>query len=330
MRNITTDLIFRLGAGALAFCFCLTPFLSAADGGTGTLKIGSAPIECSVIFRGQQLEKKKAVITESGVPAGHYVVIFRNADKTVKKNVNVREGKITFVFGNLIPPEVLREEAAKAVAKKNETESNTQETSKPKAAESYAPTKESVKEDIAEVSTAEEQPTLGPVTVSRPPEKKEPFNLFNITESKPKSGDVGENIDDADLFFEIAEMLRKAVNPILKADRYKRSERIYIAIIERWPNSDKVELCHYNLARLYESLFYRCPEAAIEKYKDVLEHNFKTTLPCRWRIAVIYESTLKDIPKAKEWYGLTAKYSQSENLREKAQGRIEYLEKKGL
>ena len=258
----------------------LTPAMEAMEElpdpvpATGTLKIGSAPLDCTVYFRGQMIDKNMAVVTRTGVPAGRYPVLYVHEGRRVEKSVVVRPGKVTFVFGNLteLPP-------PGAVAKKD-------------------------------------QGTEGPLTLaSAATEQAEQTN--------------GRAIEDADMFFDMAEMLRKAVNPFRKAPRYKRAERIYLKILRRWPDCDKASDCRYQLGRIYESLFYRDYEQAIAQYKELLEHDFGTEHPARWRIAVLYENRLKDFPSAREWYELAAKHSKDAGIQEKATKEAEALRKKG-
>lgn len=133
----------------------------------------------------------------------------------------------------------------------------------------------------------------------------------------PEPHFAGRDVPDADLFYETAEMLRKAVNPLMKAERYKRAEKIYLMILERWPNCDKVEECRFQLGNLYESIFYRDYESAIEQYEALLTYNYHTPLTARWRIALLQKELGRE-DDAIAWFDRAAAHSPDESVRERA------------
>lgn len=139
----------------------------------------------------------------------------------------------------------------------------------------------------------------------------------------------GQSIRDADDIYQLAEILRASKNPITRPSRYRRAESLYRKIIQRWPNSDKVEWAYYRLGQIYESFTYRDYEGAIDWYLKVLERNPDTHTYARYRIAYITDKALKDYTQAREWWEQAAQFSKHEGLRERAAKRAAKLAAKG-
>lgn len=141
---------------------------------------------------------------------------------------------------------------------------------------------------------------------------------------------VPRQYTEADDLYALAEVLRSSPNPFRKAARYQRAEELYRRIIERYPDSDKVILAHYQLGNIYESVFYKKYADAINEYKRVIERDFDTALDVRWRIAALYEDKLLNLPAAREWYELCAKYTKDPALADRAAARAAALKAKGF
>lgn len=151
-------------------------------------------------------------------------------------------------------------------------------------------------------------------------QKNKPDSSYRLPPSAKRGRSVAPSrmIADADLLYDKAEALRRAVNPFAKADRYRQAEALYLQLVETYPRSDKVGLSLYELGNIYESAYYRNYVAAIDKYKQVLDHNFKTALDVRWRIAILYDKGLLEHARGKGWYQLAAKYSLNPRTRKRA------------
>lgn len=141
--------------------------------------------------------------------------------------------------------------------------------------------------------------------------------------ARPMGG--GVRVEDADTAFRLAEILRNAANPFMKPSRYREAVEIYRNILHRWPESDKVELCYYNIGLCSESTFMKEYARAIAAYKLLVQYNPDTDLDPRWRIANLYEHRIKDIDQALHWYKQTSQYSNHANLRDMADQRINYI-----
>jgi TolA-binding protein len=140
----------------------------------------------------------------------------------------------------------------------------------------------------------------------------------------------GKSIQDADDKFKLAETLRTSVNPFVKKKRYEEAQRLYEEILERWPQSDKAEACHYQLGQIHESIYSREYREAIDHYKDVLRLRPRSTFDVRWRIAVLYDNRLGEKTTAREWYELAAEQSPSASIRSKAAAAAKDLRKRGF
>jgi len=171
------------------------------------------------------------------------------------------------------------------------------------------------------LSGGEKKPAAPPVVPAPSSEKKKLV---------PQASFQGESIRDADDKYRLAEALRKSPNVFAKRKRYEEAKRMYEEVLERWPRSDKVVLCHYELGQIYESVYWRDHRKAIDKYKDVLRLDFQSGLDVRWRIAVLYDNRLGEKTTAREWYELAAKYAKSETTRKRAAQSAEILRKQGF
>ncbi|GEM_PF-3427300 len=148
---------------------------------------------------------------------------------------------------------------------------------------------------------------------------------------RPKQPPLYEQIDEADRYYELAETKRTAVTthlPFLKKRRFNEALDLYLAILEKWPTSDKCELAAYRAAQIYSSLFFRDWEQAIKYYRMVLEINPATTLPARLRIAQLTEEGIHDYEGALALYQDTMENARVQSERERAAREKAQLEEK--
>lgn len=167
-------------------------------------------------------------------------------------------------------------------------------------------------EDPAPADTATATPVLPAATV--PP-------------VQPPSG---ESVPDADDAYNLAESLRKTVNPFRKKSNYQEARRLYEKILDRWPQSDKRESCLYMIGAINESAYVRDYRKAIRYYQTLLETNFHTEYEPRWHIAEIYENRLEEKASAREWYELAAKHCKSFSTRDRAAKKATELKQQGF
>jgi tetratricopeptide (TPR) repeat protein len=259
---------------------------AAAEEASATLKIGSTPPACIVHLDGRRYRKTETVLTLGGMRPGPRTVRFEADGRMVEKRVTLEPGGIGFVFADLRP----------------EADAD---------------------------GSADEAPDLAaspsPARSGRSAARAEPGAVAPADAPAGPDGAPGASIPDADDAFAHAEVLRTAVNPFAKRSRYEEALRLYRKVLERWPGSDKAEACRYQIANIHESVFYRDYAAAIAMYESVLENHPATDFPVRWRIAVLYDNRLRELPEALAWYERSAAESASEEVRERAAHRAREL-----
>lgn len=242
---------------------------------SGTLKVQSTPIQCTVLFRGEIFQKTDAVMTISDIPAGSYPIVFRTGDREITRQVHIQPGQTTIIVGVVVPPSV-----------------------------SPAVRGRMFQEGIQQAGTASGLPVV----------------------ARPVGG--GVRVEDADTAFRLAEILRNAANPFMKPSRFREAVDLYRSILQRWPDSDKVELSYYNIGLCYESVFMKEYARAIAAFKLLVQYNPDTELDPRWRIANLYETRIGNIDQALHWYKQTSQYSHHANLRDMADQRINHIYQK--
>ncbi len=139
---------------------------------------------------------------------------------------------------------------------------------------------------------------------------------------------IGKEIPAANALFENAQMLRTSMNPIKRRERHFKALKRYQDIIDKHPESDKVELANYWAGKIHEGIYYKKHSKAAEYYRKVWERNPDTQTDARWRTAVITEKIIKDFDKAIEAYQRVVDNGPDKSRREKAKKRIETLKGK--
>lgn len=313
---------------------------AAAGEGTGTLHVASRPAACIVQVDGNRYEKGEDTLVVGELAPGEYVVDCAGGGASLRQQVTIRAGQPTAIFFNL--------QAAGAKTASTPIERQAQADMHK---DELPP--ESAAEQILPPSTASPAPTHtavvggkakrdGPVAPSREASSSEraagPADALmppaagnaNDGESMPPSTSTLRSIPDADDTYRAAEVLRQAVNPFAKPKRYTEAARLYRKILDRWPESDKVEAAHYRLGQIAESVYNREYAVAIREYETVLAVNPKTRFYPRWRIAVLYDNRLGDYARARVWYERAAQYAASDDIREKATERAALMRERGF
>lgn len=145
---------------------------------------------------------------------------------------------------------------------------------------------------------------------------------------KDEKKKIGKDIPAANALFENAQMLRTAANPLKRRERHFKALKRYQDILDKYPESDKVELANYWAGRIYEGIHYRKHARAVEYYRKVWERNPDTQTDARWRVAVIMEKVIKDFDRAVEAYQDVVDDGPDGDRRKKAKKRIEVLKGK--
>lgn len=136
---------------------------------------------------------------------------------------------------------------------------------------------------------------------------------------------IGKDIPAANTLFENAHILRTSANLWKRRERHFKALKRYQDILDKHPESDKVELASYWIGKIYEGVYHKKHSKALEYYQKVWERNPDTKTDARWRAAVITEKVIKDFDKAIEAYQRVADDDADEGRRKKAKKRIEVL-----
>lgn len=255
------------------------PSLRMRGGGTGTLKICSKPLECEVMFRGQMLKKDRAVLTVSDVQPGLHEVVFISGGTQVVKKARVMPGETTIIFGALDGAEAAR----------------------PSVAEALPVTRLAAFAGAGGGAVASTGVTQAPVQGglaledSRMVIAAAPAAAPAVAPMARGSGGYDQN---AEITYELAQLLREPFNPFTASRRYQRSLELYQRIIDEFPQSTRVEMAHYNIGRICESRHIKQYEKALAEYRTVLQMNPYTQTDAAARIAKLYSGPLKNLARA--------------------------------
>ena len=259
------------------------PSLRMRGGGTGTLKICSKPLECEVMFRGQMLKKDRAVLTVSDVQPGLHEVVFISGGTQVVKKARVMPGETTIIFGALDGAEAARPSVAEALP-----------VARPAA---FAGAGVGAGGGAAASTGVAQAPVRGGLALedSRMVIAAAPAAAPAVAPMARGSGGYDQN---AEITYELAELLREPFNPFTASRRYQRSLTLYQRIIDEFPQSTRVEMAHYNIGRICESRHIKQYEKALAEYRAVLQMNPYTQTDAAARIAKLYSGPLKNLARA--------------------------------
>lgn len=230
--------------------------------GRGILKICSKPVSCYVRINGQQLRKDSAVLTVDNLKPGVYDIVFETKGGHLVKRARVAPGQTTVVFASL--------------ESVNPNDRNWKDPLKKQAEEQGASYE---MQDPAASNVV--QKTWNKVTG-----KKGSIQSAGKTRQEENAADLV----DAEITFELAQLLQNQLNPFNAQTRYERALELYKHIIEDFPRTPYVELAHYYSGRIYESMHYKEYGKAMTEYQIVLKMNPTTSTDSAARLAKMYGS----------------------------------------
>jgi TolA-binding protein len=112
-------------------------------------------------------------------------------------------------------------------------------------------------------------------------------------------------------------------------DNQRRAEILFQAILEKYPDSDKIAEAAYHLGDIYEH--YR-PKPQFERAAAYYERSFQwnkaSATDARLRAAKIYDRELKMYDKAKEHYRAVMNHDTNPSRVEEAEGRLKELSRR--
>ncbi len=240
---------------------------SRAGNARGMLKICTKPVDCYVRINGQQLRKDKSVLTVDNLKPGVYDVIFESKGGTTMRRARIAAGQTTVVFASL-------------------------DLLKPAGKEWQDPLKQQPEEPGARYSQQEPQAkNVVQKGWNKVTGKKGPIAAA-ATAAVPAENPA--DLVDAEIAFELAQMLQNQFNPFSAERRYDRALELYRHIIEDFPNTPYVEQAHYYSGRIYESTHSKEYGRALTEYQTVLKLNPATATDAAERVAKLYGGPIVD------------------------------------
>jgi len=110
-----------------------------------------------------------------------------------------------------------------------------------------------------------------------------------------------------------------------KKDYLKTALQKFQTIIEKYPQSDKIDDAAFRMGEIYGGWYFQDWARAVQAYERSWQWNPQTEHPARFNAAKIYEEKLKNRIKAVELYNAVIMYSQDPDKVKQAQERIKAL-----
>ena len=164
--------------------------------------------------------------------------------------------------------------------------------------------------------------------------KNELKALSSIEQYEYAAGTVGASVEgpakvlrsiaEADDYYTDAEIFAGSNRKAQRDIALRRFEKI----LTTWPDSDKAAPASYMMGDIYSGLYYRDYDLAAKYYRKAYELDPATSLPALLKAGdMLYK--LERYKDAVEVYKLAAKGSRDPRTRDKAQGMLDKLAKKG-
>ncbi|MEA3368128.1 MAG: tetratricopeptide repeat protein, partial [Planctomycetota bacterium] len=110
-----------------------------------------------------------------------------------------------------------------------------------------------------------------------------------------------------------------------KKDYLKIALEKFRAIIEKYPQSDKIDDAAFRTGEIYGGWYFQDYARAVVSYERCWQWNPETEHPARFKAAKIFEEKLKNRAKAVELYNEVIANTNNEDLARQAQERIRAL-----
>jgi hypothetical protein len=110
-----------------------------------------------------------------------------------------------------------------------------------------------------------------------------------------------------------------------KKDYLKVALEKFRTIIEKYPQSDKIDDAAFRMGEIYGGWYFQDYARAVMSYERCWQWNPETQHPARFKAAKIFEEKLKNRAKAVELYNEVIARTQDEELAKQAQERIRAL-----
>jgi tetratricopeptide (TPR) repeat protein len=149
---------------------------------------------------------------------------------------------------------------------------------------------------------------------------------LDVKDVPPPTLQPKQNIPEANNLFRHAVEFKNKGSGDEYVDNQRRAEILLQAILEKYPESDKIAEVAYHLGDVYEN--YRPHpqyERAAAYYERSFQWNKASATDARLRAAVIYDENLKMFDKAKEHYRDVMNHDTNPARVEKAERRLKEL-----
>jgi len=113
--------------------------------------------------------------------------------------------------------------------------------------------------------------------------------------------------------------------PPAKKDYLKVALEKFRTIIEKYPQSDKIDDAAFRMGEIYGGWYFQDYARAVMAYERCWQWNPETRYPARFKAAKILEEKLKNRARAVELYNEVIAHTQNEELAKQAQQRIRVL-----
>jgi len=110
-----------------------------------------------------------------------------------------------------------------------------------------------------------------------------------------------------------------------KKDYLKIALQKFQTIIEKYPNSDKIDDAAFRMGEIYSGWYFQDYTRAVQCYERCWQWNPRTDQPALFNAAKIYDEKLKNRAKAVELYNRVLTESANENLKNQALSRLKAL-----
>jgi hypothetical protein len=110
-----------------------------------------------------------------------------------------------------------------------------------------------------------------------------------------------------------------------KKDYLKTALQKFQTIVEKYPNSDKIDDAAFRMGEIYSGWYFQDYTRAVQCYERCWQWNPRTEHPALFNAAKIYDEKLKNRAKAVELYNRVLTESANENLKNQALSRLKAL-----
>jgi TolA-binding protein len=112
-------------------------------------------------------------------------------------------------------------------------------------------------------------------------------------------------------------------------EKLQKALDLFRQVIERYPNSDKIDDAAFYAGEIYASDDFKEYTLALNSYQRCLKWNPNTELPVKFRMAVLYDYRLRDREKAMDLYKQVVEAGKNASNVRYAQNRIRQLTDRG-